>query len=212
MEEEIKVAKSRPSIYRVALIFSFLVLSAFLVIGLYFLVAYNKSNITIKGGDSVITQLRSLNRYESSEFTVEKIIEAGSSSDNAFKNILFGDKILLIANGQVSAGFDLAKLKDEDIKIEGNSLSLRLPAPEILVSRLDNEKTRVYDRSKGLLTQGNKDLESTARLSAENSIRKAACEGGILQSATDNGRTQLTALLKALGFTTVVISIPQGSC
>jgi hypothetical protein len=55
-------------------------------------------------------------------------------------------------------------------------------------------------------------LESVARLSAENSIRTAACEGGILQSAATNARNQLTALIKAFGYTTVVIDIPQGHC
>lgn len=211
-EEKIPPTKSGPNFSRMLMIVFLVILSAAFLIGLYFLVVFKKSDIEVRGGDSVITQLRSLNRYESSEYTVEKIIEAGSGSDNAFKNILFGDKILLIANGQVTAGFDLAKLKDNDVTFEGGALRVNLPAPEILVSRLDNEKTRVYDRSKGLLTQGNKDLESIARLSAENSIKKAACEGGILRSATDNARTQLTALLKVLGYNTVVITIPEGSC
>ncbi len=180
--------------------------------GIYFLFFNKKPSVSIKNGDSVITQIRSLNRYESSEFTVEKIIEAGKNENNAFKQVLFGDKILLIANGKVTAGFDLSKLNDDDIKIEGSTVRLTLPAPEILVARLDNEKTRVYDRKLGYLTQGDKDLESVARLSAENSIKKAACEGGILQSANTNARNQLTALIKAFGYTTVVITIPEGHC
>ena len=180
--------------------------------GIYFLFFNKKPSVSIKNGDSVITQIRSLSRYESSEFTVEKIIEAGKNENNAFKQVLFGDKILLIANGKVTAGFDLSKLSNDDIKVEGTTLRLSLPAPEILVSRLDNEKTRVYDRKLGYLTQGDKDLESVARLSAENSIKKAACEGGILQSASTNARNQLTALIKAFGYTTVVITIPEGHC
>lgn len=189
-----------------------IIVTLIFICGIYFLFFNNKPSVTIKNGDSVITQIRSLSRYESSEFTVEKIIEAGKNENNAFKQVLFGDKILLIANGKVTAGFDLSKLSNDDIKVEGTTLRLSLPAPEILVSRLDNEKTRVYDRKLGYLTQGDKDLESVARLSAENSIKKAACEGGILQSASTNARNQLTALIKAFGYTTVVFTIPEGHC
>ncbi len=188
------------------------ILTIILISGIYFLLKPKKPSVTIKNGESVITQIRSLNRYESAEFSVEKIIEAGKNEDNAFKQVLFGDKILLIANGKVTGGIDLSKLSENDIKIEGSTVKLTLPAPEILVARLDNEKTRVYDRKLGYLTQGDKDLESVARLSAENSIRTAACEGGILQSAATNARNQLTALIKAFGYTTVIITIPEGHC
>jgi hypothetical protein len=212
MDTETVNPKKRTGISTILAIIILALLSIALLVGLYFLLTKQSSDVTIKNGDSVITQIRTLSRYESSEFTVEKIIEAGSGNDNAFKEVLFGDKILLIANGKVTAGFDFSKLNENDIKIERSSITLSLPAPEILTARLDNEKTRVYDRQQGLLTQGNKDLETEARLSAENSIRIAACEGGILQSATDNAREQLTALIKALGYTTVVITIPTGNC
>ena len=188
------------------------ILTIILISGIYFLLKPKKPSVTIKNGESVITQIRSLNRYESAEFTVEKVIEAGKNEDNAFKQVLFGDKILLIADGKVTGGIDLSKLSENDIKIEGSTVRLTLPAPEILVARLDNEKTRVYDRKLGYLTQGDEDLESVARLSAENSIRTAACEGGILQSAATNARNQLTALIKAFGYTTVIITIPEGHC
>ena len=122
------------------------ILTIILISGIYFLLKPKKPSVTIKNGESVITQIRSLNRYESAEFTVEKVIEAGKNEDNAFKQVLFGDKILLIANGKVTGGIDLSKLSENDIKIEGSTVRLTLPAPEILVARLDNEKTRVYDR------------------------------------------------------------------
>lgn len=190
----------------------FTILTVIIIASLYLNFFKKQPAINIRGGESVVTQIRSLNRYETAEFTIEKIIEAGSNEGNAFNRVLFGDKILLIANGNVSAGFDFSKIQNNDIEVNGDTVRLTLPPPQILSSRLDNEKTRVYDRRQGFLTQGNKDLESEARLSAENSIRTAACQEGILNNATDNARTQLTALIKAFGFTTVIISIPPGSC
>lgn len=160
---------------------------------------------------TVIKQIRSLNRLETSTYTIEKVIDAGTNG-NQLRQFLFGDRILLIAHGEAIAGFDLSKVKDSDIRVEKDTLRVNLPAPEILVTKLDNDQTRVYDRRQGLLTKGNSNLESAARQEAETVIRDAACKGGILNEAEKNGRNQLTALFKSLGFVTVVIDIPQGSC
>jgi len=156
---------------------------------------------------SVILQIRSLSRLETSSFTIEKIIEAGKRG-NAFQNILYGDRILLIAHGEVIAGVDLSKLRDEDVKRDGDTLRITLPAPEILVSRLDNEKTRVYDRRSGLFAPESKDLESEARTQAEASIRQAACEGGILETARANAKKTVEAMIGE----GVVVEVGVGVC
>lgn len=160
---------------------------------------------------TVIKELRELNRLETASFTIEKVIDAGTNG-NQFQQLLFGDRILLVAHGEVIAGFDLSKLSNDDIEVNGKTLRLTLPPPQILSARLDSEETRVYDRRQGLLSRGDKDLESEARARAENIIRQAACDGKILNEASKNARTQLTALFKTLGFETVILQIPQGKC
>lgn len=160
---------------------------------------------------TVIKELRSLNRLETASFTIEKVIDAGTSG-NALQEFIYGDRILLIAHGQIIAGIDLAKLGDNDVQVVEKSITLKLPAPEILVTTLDNGQTRVYDRKLGLLSKGDKSLESNARKVAVDTITDAACKGNILQNASDNARKQLTAFLKALGFTQVTIEIAEGSC
>lgn len=161
---------------------------------------------------AVIKEVQSLNRLETASFTVEKIIDAGTTDSNVFSNFFFGDKILLIASGKVIAGFDLSKIKESDIEVNDSNLKIKLPPPQILVATLDNSQTRVYDRQKGILNPGETNLESEARIAAEASIKDAACQGGILQQASDNGRKQLSALFYALGFVTVNIEIPSASC
>jgi hypothetical protein len=191
-----------------------LIAGAILIIVLLF-IAYtnrpqNKYTVNLSS-QTVIKQMETLNRIETSQFTIEKVIDVGTSG-NKFSQFLYGDRILLIAHGQVIGGFDLSKVKRDDVEIEGTTLRLQLPAPEILVTRLDSEQTRVYDRDQGLLTKGDRDLESEARQEAEAVIKDAACKGGILQEASKNARNQMTSQFKSLGFTTVVIEIPEGSC
>lgn len=160
---------------------------------------------------AVIKEMRSLSRLETASFTIEKVIDAGSTGGNIFQQFLFGDKILLIAHGQVIAGFDLSQISDADVKVSGTSVTLKLPPPQILVATLDNTQTKVYDRRRGLLNS-NEDLESKVRSAAEVSIKQAACDANILSQASDSARKQLTTLLSALGFETITIEIPQGSC
>ncbi|HEX7018292.1 MAG TPA: DUF4230 domain-containing protein [Patescibacteria group bacterium] len=160
---------------------------------------------------AVITEMRNLNRLETSIFTIEKIIEAGTQG-NAFGELLFGDRLLLIAHGNVIAGVDLSQLAEDDITVAGNKVTVSLPDTEIFVSDLDETQTRVYDRRQGLLTKGEKDLEGEARQIAESEIRQAACEAGILQKAAENARTQLTAFLQALDFEEVTVDVEAGSC
>lgn len=162
--------------------------------------------------NAVITQIRSLGRLETASFTIEQIIDAQTNETNAFTKLLFGDQILLIAHGEVIAGVDFASFSPNDIKIDGKSIKLTLPAPSIFIVALDNEKTKVYDRRQGILRRNDTQLEAEARKGAEAAIRKAACEGDILEKAKEHAQAQITSLLKGLGFEEVTLEIPVGIC
>lgn len=160
---------------------------------------------------SVIKEIQSLGSLETASYSIEKIVEAGQGG-NAFQDLLYGDRILLIAHGKVVAGVNLFQLSDDDVVVEGSNLTVNLPAPVILSSTLDNSKTKVYDRTQGFLSKGNKDLETEARKSAEMSITHAACEAGILDDARENAVERITQLFEFAGFATVTVHISPGKC
>jgi hypothetical protein len=193
-------------------IIGFIVLILAIAFGIERYINYKNPTYKINmSSQTVIKQIRSLNRLETSTYTIEKIIDVGTSGSK-FSQFLYGDRILLIAHGEVVAGFDLGKLNEDDINVSGDTLRVTMPSPEILVTKLDSEQTRVYDRQQGLLTKGDENLESEARTEAEKVIKDAACKGGILEDASKNARNQLTGLFKSLGFVTVIIETPQGRC
>lgn len=186
-----------------------------IVVGSFFVYSWaNKSQSKYTynlNSQTVIKQIESLNRLETASFTIEKIIDV-KTTGGPLADFLYGDRILLIAHGQVIAGFDMAKLNEDQVEIADKTVKMTLPAPEILVNSIDNNQTRVYDRNQGLLTKGDANLESEARKQAQAVIRDAACKGGILNEAEKNGRNQITALLRSLGFETIILDIPQGKC
>lgn len=160
---------------------------------------------------AVIKEIQSLQRLETAQFTLEKVIDA-QTSGSQWQQFLFGDRILLIAHARVIAGVDLAKLTASDVVVENKKITVNLPPSELFVTDLDESKTQVYDRQKGLLSKGRDQLETQARQAAEVTMTQAACEGGILTTAADNAKQQLTQLLTAFGFEEVVINAKPGSC
>ena len=111
--------------------------------------------------------------------------------------------MIFVAHGTVIAGVDLGKLGDQDIKIEGKTLTINLPQPEIFVSTLDNDKSYIYDRETGILTKGDSNLETQARQTAETEVLKAAQDDGILNQAKINAENYLARLLRNLGYSEV---------
>ena len=81
---------------------------------------------------------------------------------------------------------------------------VRMPEAEVFVTRLDNEKSYVYDRDTGLLTHGDIHLETEARKMAEKELLNAALEDGILNQAQINAENYLARLLRGLGYPEVI--------
>jgi hypothetical protein len=158
-------------------------------------------------GPSVVQSIRSLSRIETSQYTVERVLTGESTG--ALPPFT-SDKILFIARGEVIAGVDLQKLTEDDVQVVSGTVTIRLPAPEILSSRLDNEKSRVYDRQTGIFTKADPNLESQVRQRAEEEIKSAALEDGILDKARENAETTLRTLLHSLKYDNVVFAAPSG--
>ncbi|HLE51197.1 MAG TPA: DUF4230 domain-containing protein [Anaerolineales bacterium] len=146
---------------------------------------------------TIIHQVRSLARLETIQYSVEKVITAESGQGQF--SFLFGDRLLLVAHGKVIAGVDLEKLGPENLRVEDNVLFVNLPEPEIFIATLDNEKSYIYDREKGILTSGDVNLETIARQAAEQEIEKAALEDGILELARQNAENYLSRLFRDIG-------------
>lgn len=149
-----------------------------------------------------INEIRALARLETIQYSVEKVITAEVGQD-AFSFFL-GDKLLFVAHGVVIAGIDMEKLQPADMRLDDGVLYVRLPLAEIFIATLDNEKSYVYDRETGLFTKGNVHLETLARQTAEDEIRKAALEDGILVQAQGNAEAYLLKFFNALGYKIVL--------
>ncbi|MGN6183726.1 MAG: DUF4230 domain-containing protein [Thermoanaerobaculia bacterium] len=152
---------------------------------------------------ALVTQVKELNRLETASM---RVMHVGTitQSYKMVPNAIAGDEITFLAAGEVIAGFDLSKLRQEDVwRSPDGTINLRLPPPEVLVTRVDNAKSRVLTRKTGMLRRGDVDLETRARQHAEENIRNEAVKNGVLKVASDSGERKLSGFLNTLGFTKV---------
>jgi hypothetical protein len=157
---------------------------------------------------TIVHEMRSLARLETIQYTVEKVVTAELRQE--FLKVLFGDRLLLVAHGVVIAGVDLAQVGPDDLWVENDVLYVRLPAAEVFIASIDNEKSYIYDRQVGFLTKGDVDLETAARRVAEEEIEKAAIDDGILELAQQNAENFLSRMLLQLGFPEVIFVVGEG--
>lgn len=158
---------------------------------------------------AVVQRIQRLNRLESVVYSLDTIVE-GSRSSAVLPDLLAGDRILLVVHGQATAGIDLSQLKPEDVRITENdgvrTIHVTLPPSQLFLTALDNQHTRVYARSTGILVPVDQNLESETRAKAEQQLQQAALGDGILDAASKNARATITTLLYSLGFQKVDVT------
>jgi hypothetical protein len=155
---------------------------------------------------TIVLQVRDLSRLETASYTIEKVITA--ESGQGALSFLFGDRLILVAHGQVIAGVDLGKMSEEDVVVtQDGTVVVTLPPPEVLVVTLNNQESYVFDRDTGVVGM-NPALETEARQAAEEEILNAALEDGILDMAQRNAEAYVRNLIMALGFRNVIFGQP----
>lgn len=157
---------------------------------------------------TVLVAVRALARLESAQYHMERVIDLKQRQDLLFGLVQADDAILLVAAGDVVAGVDLAKLRDGDVTVEPRArrVQLRVPPPEILSVRIDNDRTYVQTRKTDLLARRNDQIETRARQIAESSIRQAALDTGILERARTSAAQTLTMLARSLDYDRVDVA------
>lgn len=158
---------------------------------------------------TLVERIQRLSRLETVVYSLDTVVE-GAKSSAVLPDLIAGDRILLIVHGQSIGGIDLSQLRPEDVRItEGDgtrAIHVTLPASKVFVTTIDNQHTRVYARSTGILVPADKDLESDTRAKAQQQLEAAALSDGILDAARKNARGTVSALLYSLGFQTVDVN------
>jgi hypothetical protein len=203
-------AAGRPRSFAVVAL-SFLAGALMAILGLFFIVRTSqglagtvgswlqRTTRTDMSQPTVVDRIQKLQRLETVVYTMDKIV-TGEKGSAILPDFLAGDRLLLMVHGEVIAGIDFQMLKASDVTVNGKKVRVKIPQSQLLVTRLDSSKTRVYSRQTGLLVPTDPNLESQVREDAERELRTSALADGILQKAQENARATMLSLIRSMGF------------
>lgn len=157
----------------------------------------------------VLQQVRNASELTTAIFNLQAIVP--TSQDAAIGGWVVGTtKLLYIAYGEVRAGVDLSTLTAENIQVDGDQIRIQLPSPRVLSSKIDVNRSTVYDYNRGFLGLGPDaapQLQSAAQQQALKTIVETACTNGLLQQANDRAKLVVTQLLSVGGYQDVTIEV-----
>src|SRR2546429_3913683 len=147
----------------------------------------------IQNTATMLKQVQTLSELVTVKYVLEKVV--------ILEDIKwYGEnRVLLVAHGVVKAGVDLQEIKPEDVRVDDKKVGMKLPRARITDAYLDDQKTRVVDRTTGLLRTFDKDLEQSARRQAVADLSISARFNGINSDAEERARLQLSNLFHQLG-------------
>ena len=116
------------------------------------------------------------------------------------------------------AGVDLKDLNANNVQIVNDTIQLQLPPPRILDSKIDVNRSSVYDYDRGFLGLGPDVAPQLQMLAQRETLKKittAACSQGVLQQANDRAELVVEKLLNTAGYKQVLVNTQSplpGSC
>lgn len=158
-----------------------LVLGTLLFYGLYKVKNNFFGSKEIVNQDIILTKITIMGKLELVKFSMKDVIDK-----TEVKDFWPDERILFVAVGEVTACIDLTKVKKEDIRIKNDSVTVFLPQPEICYTKLDHQKSKVYDVSGMWFSDTVKEKVEDIYKVAENKIFTTAMQMNILGKAKEN--------------------------
>ncbi len=165
---------------------------------------------------TIVDKLQSTSKLSSASMTVTKILESKKDLSDTLlgfeilgqiEKVLFDDKMIMTVEGVVNAGIDLSKITTGDVQVvhEGTDtiIKINLPEAEIFDVYL-TEKTKPFERSLGILSKGDVNLETQMRNQAIQAIRGEALSWTLLEQATTSAQGTITQLLHTIDSSYVI--------
>lgn len=155
----------------------------------------------------VVRQVRGASELTTSVFSMEAVVP--TRQDRKVGSYTIGTTTLLyIAYGEVRAGVDLKDLTADDVQVVNNTIQLQLPPPRILDSKIDVNRSNVYDYNRGFLGLGPDVAPQLQTLAQRETLKKivtTACSQGVLQQANDRAQLVVEKLLNTAGYKAVEV-------
>ena len=167
----------------------------------YDIFGFNKKGLVIDKTPIIVEETKKISELTSAHFYEEVIVK----DEKTEKGLIFNSKneLVIIAKGNVRAGFNLSKLTEADYNIKGDTISFKLPEPEIFDVIVNPSNYDVF------VEEGKWSHDEITKVlgKAQAQIKDDALKNDILGLAKKSGISKLTELYKSFGFSVVNIEV-----
>jgi hypothetical protein len=144
----------------------------------------------------VLERISGLSQLTSVKYNYSSLVTSQRDMPDVLQ-FLYGNKLVMVAVGHISAGIDLSQLTAQSVTQETGVLRVQLPPPALQECFLNEQLSYVISQDTGVFAQELPELSSEARRYALAQFRDNALNEGILNEANTQAQTVLTELLRA---------------
>lgn len=139
----------------------------------------------------MIEKITNMGKLELVKYSMKDVIEK-----KVTRTLLPDKRILFVATGEVVGCIDLTKVAKEDIVSAADSVTVFLPNPEICYTKLDHQRSKVYELS-GVWSPSDRQemIEGIYKL-AEQKLLQNAKEMNVLGKTKENALTIFKPILE----------------
>jgi hypothetical protein len=175
-----------------------------------------KEKTVDRSGPVLLKSLENLSEYRAASANLQVVVDVEHDTE-LVPSFIKGERTLFVAAGNVDAAVDFARLSRSPgaLRVSGDrkEVAITLPPARLTEPRLDQGRTRVYDRDRGALDRiedalsddGGADQQELYVLAERKLTEAAASDPALLQTAERNTRSMLEGMMHGLGFEKVTI-------
>ena len=153
--------------------------------------------------NTILTSVEELGKMELVRYNFKDVVEYEKEVSRYIPN----SKVVLIVAGEAVGCVDFTKIQAGDIVFEGDSvIQIMLPEPELCYYKVDHSQSKVFSKENTYFQDA--ELVEESFKYAENNIKRAALNSGILRQTTENAEKILKPMLEEITGKRVVL-VPQ---
>jgi hypothetical protein len=162
-----------------------------------------------RSGPVLLQSIHNLSRYEAATGNFQVVVDLEKDA-RFLPDAIKGTRTLFVGAGSVDAYVDFGSLSDGALTVSQRSVTVRLPHAQLEKTNLDNERSYVFAKERGIVDRVEDALSSSPGeqelyVLAERKIAEAAAASDLRQRADQNTRRMLEGMLTALGFEQVTV-------
>ncbi|MDB5272102.1 MAG: hypothetical protein JWO58_469 [Chitinophagaceae bacterium] len=150
--------------------------------------------------DAAITKIQAIGKLELVQLNIKDVLEYKIKRD-----YLPDSRMLIMVNGEMAGCVDLQKISDSDISETKDTLTLLLPAPEVCYTKINHNKSKVYNASTFSWLDNETEMVESLYKKADAYFASDSIKSIIVAETKKNAPTILVPLLENISNKKVVL-------